>query len=73
MFNAVAHPLTLRLGKGLHSEGGAAKIKPAIQGLMQKQHPATTLDPHNSGVIIVSFVDRDRGAGNVLRPVNLDR
>ncbi|GJE90123.1 hypothetical protein PsYK624_062460 [Phanerochaete sordida] len=28
--------LRIIVGKGLHSEGGAAKIKPAIHGLMQK-------------------------------------
>ncbi|GJE90106.1 hypothetical protein PsYK624_062290 [Phanerochaete sordida] len=62
--------LRIIVGKGLHSEGGTAKIKPAIQALMQKQQLAAKPDPQNSGVIIVNFVDRDRGTGNVLRPVN---
>ena len=58
-------------GKGLHSKGGAAKIKPAIEQLMQKCgepliYPSTysrpsrhqlraELDPGNGGVLVVQI------------------
>ncbi|KAJ7733758.1 hypothetical protein DFH07DRAFT_845337 [Mycena maculata] len=47
--------LHLIVGKGLHSPGGAAKIKPAIEELMQKHHISAELDPHNTGVLVVQM------------------
>jgi len=43
------------VGKGLHSQGGAAKIKPAIEELMQKHQLLAEVDPHNLGVLIVQI------------------
>ncbi|KAF9478631.1 Smr-domain-containing protein [Pholiota conissans] len=41
------------VGKGLHSSGGVAKIKPAIEELIQKYQLTAQLDPTNAGVLIV--------------------
>lgn len=55
----------LIVGKGLHSQGGVAKIKPAIESLMQKHQLVAELDPHNAGVLIVYLGGggRDRAVG----------
>ncbi|KAJ7188356.1 cytoplasmic protein [Mycena filopes] len=45
----------LIVGRGLHSQGGAAKIRPAIEELMQKHQLVAELDPHNAGVLIVQM------------------
>ncbi|KAL1714236.1 hypothetical protein EV715DRAFT_209969 [Schizophyllum commune] len=45
----------LIVGKGLHSNGKAAKIKPAIEQLMAKHNLAADLDPDNAGVLIVQI------------------
>ncbi|EIN11801.1 DUF1771-domain-containing protein [Punctularia strigosozonata HHB-11173 SS5] len=45
-------------GKGLHSRGHAAKLKPAIEELMVKHQLITELDPQNSGVLIVHLDGR---------------
>ncbi|KAF8320655.1 DUF1771-domain-containing protein, partial [Clavulina sp. PMI_390] len=45
--------LNIIVGKGLHSQGHVAKIKPAIEELMQKYNLAAELDPHNAGVLVV--------------------
>jgi len=52
--------LHLIVGKGLHSQGQVAKIKPAIVSLMQKHQLAADLDPHNAGVLIVQ-IGSDQG------------
>lgn len=44
--------IKLIVGKGLHSTNGA-KIKPAIEGLMQRYQLDAELDPNNSGVLVV--------------------
>jgi len=62
--------IKLIVGKGLHSKGHAAKIKPAIEELMVKHHFSAHLDPHNEGVLIVDFAgERGRGlnADEVMR------
>jgi len=41
------------VGKGLHSQGGVAKLKPAIEELIQKHQLSAQLDPNNSGVLVV--------------------
>ncbi|THU95374.1 DUF1771-domain-containing protein [Dendrothele bispora CBS 962.96] len=52
----------LIVGKGLHSTGGKAKIKPAIEELMEKHQLIAELDPNNAGVLIVELnTRRDRG------------
>ncbi|KAK0435992.1 hypothetical protein EV421DRAFT_1716245 [Armillaria borealis] len=43
------------VGKGLHSEGGAAKVRPAIKGLMRKYKLVAEFDPSNSGVLVVEL------------------
>ncbi|KAG6813326.1 hypothetical protein H0H92_012139 [Tricholoma furcatifolium] len=48
-----ASELRLIVGKGLHSKDGTAKIKPAIEELMQKHSLRAELDPYNAGVLIV--------------------
>jgi len=57
--------LRLIVGKGLHSKGGAAKIKPAIEDLMQKHRLKAELDPQNSGVLVIEIdaSSRQRGLG----------
>jgi len=42
-------------GKGIHSNQGIAKIKPAIEKLMVKYNLAAHLDPHNSGTLVVNL------------------
>jgi len=51
----------LIVGKGLHSQGGHAKIKPAIEELMQKHQLVAELDPNNAGVLIVRLDGQGRG------------
>ncbi|KAL1744660.1 hypothetical protein HDZ31DRAFT_63880 [Schizophyllum fasciatum] len=50
----------LIVGKGLHSNGKAARIKPAIEQLMAKHNLAADLDPDNAGVLIVQIGGGDR-------------
>ncbi|KAI0268665.1 hypothetical protein BC834DRAFT_866660 [Gloeopeniophorella convolvens] len=45
----------LIVGKGLHSQNHAAKLKPAIEELIQKHNLTAALDPRNSGVLIVQL------------------
>jgi len=47
--------LSLIVGKGLHSKGGNAKVKPAIEELMQRDRLNAVLDPNNAGVLIVQI------------------
>ncbi|KAF8993688.1 hypothetical protein BDQ17DRAFT_1367988 [Cyathus striatus] len=56
--------LRLIVGKGLHSRG-SAKIKPAIEELMQKHKLVAHLDEDNAGVLIVQInaASRNRGIG----------
>jgi len=53
--------IRLIVGKGLHSTGSHAKIKPAIEELMQKHQLVAELDPHNAGVLIVRLDGQGRG------------
>jgi len=53
----------LIVGKGLHSQGHVAKIKPAIEELMQKHQLSAELDPHNAGVLIVRLGNEQGGVG----------
>lgn len=50
----------LIVGKGLHSQSGIAKIKPAIEELIQKHKLVAQLDPNNSGVLIVYLDSSNR-------------
>ncbi|KZP17983.1 DUF1771-domain-containing protein, partial [Athelia psychrophila] len=59
----------LIVGKGIHSQGGHAKIKPAIEELMQKHQLVAELDPHNAGVLIV----RLDGQGQGMNPDEVSR
>ncbi|KAI0356237.1 DUF1771-domain-containing protein [Trametes cingulata] len=65
--------LRLIVGKGLHSAGGVAKLKPAIEELMQKHGLVAELDEHNSGVLIVNLDGQPSGSGRVLRPDDITR
>ncbi|KAK0195300.1 cytoplasmic protein [Armillaria mellea] len=62
--------IRLIVGKGLHSKGGAAKIRPAIEELMRKHQLVAELDPSNSGVLVVEF-NGARGRG--VRPDEIVR
>jgi len=65
----------LIVGKGLHSTEHVAKLKPAIEDLIQKYNLAAHLDEHNSGVLIVALdgqrSDRALGSDDITR--RLDR
>jgi len=45
--------IRLIVGKGNHSENHMAKIKPAIEDLVQEHNLSAAIDPHNSGVMVV--------------------
>ncbi|KAJ7901739.1 hypothetical protein B0H14DRAFT_2668254 [Mycena olivaceomarginata] len=51
----------LIVGKGLHSQGHVAKIKPAIEELHQLY---AELDPHNAGVLICKLDNAQGGVGS---------
>ncbi|KAH9485355.1 Smr domain-containing protein [Psilocybe cubensis] len=53
------------VGKGLHSQGGVAKIKPAIEELIQRHNLVARIDPNNTGVLIVMLDSQpgQRGMG----------
>ncbi|KIY51055.1 DUF1771-domain-containing protein [Fistulina hepatica ATCC 64428] len=58
--------IRLIVGKGMHSDGQVAKIKPAVEDLMVKHNLQAELDPHNGGVLIVQMgagSPRSRGVG----------
>ncbi|CAL1708287.1 unnamed protein product [Somion occarium] len=61
------------VGKGLHSKNGMAKLKPAIEELMQKNQLVAELNPNNGGVLVVSLDGRERGAGRVMHPDDIAR
>ena len=41
-----------------------AKIKPAIEELMQKERLTAFLDPHNAGVLVVQLQGQGGGKGS---------
>jgi len=41
------------VGKGSHSDDGEAKIRPALEGFFTKQGVSHSLDPKNTGVLVV--------------------
>ncbi|KAH9083550.1 hypothetical protein EDB83DRAFT_2669553 [Lactarius deliciosus] len=43
------------VGKGLHSDAGGAKIRPALEDLVTKRGLIHSLDPYNAGVLIVQL------------------
>ncbi|KAK9372262.1 uncharacterized protein V1513DRAFT_481376 [Lipomyces chichibuensis] len=47
--------LEVIVGKGNHSTGGAAKIKPAVERLCQEHGFQYAVDSDNSGVVIINF------------------
>ncbi|SJL10240.1 uncharacterized protein ARMOST_13624 [Armillaria ostoyae] len=47
--------IRLIVGKGSHSEGGEAKLRPAIMKLMRKYQLAAEFDLSNSGVLVVEL------------------
>ncbi|WVF65287.1 hypothetical protein IAT40_000011 [Kwoniella sp. CBS 6097] len=68
--------LRVIVGKGLHSAGGKAKIKPAVEDLMRKYNLSARLDEDNAGVLIVDLQGRggqgrSRDAGGLVD--NLDK
>jgi len=63
----------LIVGKGLHSENHVAKIKPAIEELMQKENLTAEIDPSNSGVLIVYVDGQSRGTGTAVGADEISR
>ncbi|WWD21271.1 hypothetical protein CI109_105755 [Kwoniella shandongensis] len=53
--------LKVIVGKGIHSQGGVAKIKPAVEGLMRKYNLTAHVDPDNAGVLIVDLTGQHQG------------
>ncbi|KAI9456617.1 hypothetical protein F5148DRAFT_984370, partial [Russula earlei] len=47
--------IRLIVGSGNHSENHMAKVKPAIEGLMQECNLSAEIDPQNPGVLIVQL------------------
>ncbi|KAG2146399.1 DUF1771-domain-containing protein [Suillus bovinus] len=47
--------IRLIVGKGLHSNGNVAKIKPALEDLMKRLNLPFEVDPLNAGVLIVQL------------------
>jgi len=52
------------VGKGLHSQGSVAKIKPAIEELMVKHQLTAAIDPRNAGVLVVTLNQGGQGMGS---------
>lgn len=48
------------VGKGNHSEGGVAKIKPAVEEFCQREGLSLTVDPKNSGRVWIAL-DGEQG------------
>ncbi|KAG8980651.1 hypothetical protein FRB90_007574, partial [Tulasnella sp. 427] len=62
------------VGKGLHSQGSVAKLKPAIEDLMAKHQLACNLDPHNAGVLIVALNNSNgMGADEITQRIEDDQ
>ncbi|KAI6118282.1 hypothetical protein F5141DRAFT_1097547 [Pisolithus sp. B1] len=45
--------IRLLVGKGLHSDGQVAKIKPALEELMKRRSLPADVDPDNAGLLII--------------------
>ncbi|KAK4685551.1 hypothetical protein P7C73_g4596, partial [Tremellales sp. Uapishka_1] len=54
---------TLRVivGKGIHSQGHVAKIKPAVEDLMVRYNLTAHIDPSNTGVLLVNLKGQQGG------------
>ncbi|KAI0690187.1 hypothetical protein C8T65DRAFT_745909 [Cerioporus squamosus] len=61
------------VGKGLHSTNHVAKLKPAIEELIQKHGLVAELDEQNAGVLIVNLDGQQTGRGPVLGADELTR
>ncbi|WRT69317.1 uncharacterized protein IL334_006301 [Kwoniella shivajii] len=69
--------LRVIVGKGIHSQGGRAKIKPAVEDLMRKYNLTAHVDPSNTGVLIVDLQgrgggQRSRDAGGLVDQLDKD-
>lgn len=54
--------LVLVVGRGLHSAGGMAKLRPAMQSLLMRHNLRATVGVPNEGCITVEFVSKaERG------------
>ncbi|KAG5367007.1 Smr domain-containing protein [Yarrowia sp. B02] len=53
------------VGKGLHSAGGVAKIKPAVEKLCNQHRLRHHIDPKNSGVMIIELPNGPQQPGQV--------
>ncbi|EIM82692.1 DUF1771-domain-containing protein [Stereum hirsutum FP-91666 SS1] len=62
----------LIVGKGLHSPQHAAKLKPAIEELMQKHNLVAAIDAENAGVLIVQLDGGRPPAGGTREILGVD-
>lgn len=53
--------LRVIVGKGLHSENGIAKLKPAIDRLCQESGLKHYIDKKNTGVLVIDFAGSSNG------------
>ncbi|GJE90114.1 hypothetical protein PsYK624_062370 [Phanerochaete sordida] len=60
--------LHIIVGKGLHSKGGVAKIRPAIEDLMDQYELVAVLDPYNVGVLLVRLDGGRKVSTSALSP-----
>ncbi|KAH8990464.1 hypothetical protein EDB92DRAFT_1863877 [Lactarius akahatsu] len=49
----IVHNRRTNLGKGLHSDAGGARIRPALEVLCTEQGLDHSLHPNNAGVLVV--------------------
>jgi len=66
------------VGKGLHSQGSVAKLKPAIEDLMVKHQLTAAMDPQNAGVLVVTLNQRQQAgqgmdSGEIAQRIQDDR
>ncbi|KAG0696970.1 hypothetical protein DFH29DRAFT_1004161 [Suillus ampliporus] len=47
--------IRLIVGRGLHSGGNVARIKPALEDLMRQHNLPAEVDPQNAGILIVQL------------------
>ncbi|KAH3686796.1 hypothetical protein WICPIJ_002218 [Wickerhamomyces pijperi] len=62
--------LNVIVGKGIHSQNGVAKIKPAVEELCQEGNFQCHIDPKNTGVLVVNLQNaRIPNSWNSIQPL----
>jgi len=49
--------LEVIVGKGLHSKGGVAKLKPAVEEMCEEAGFRSYIDPKNTGVLVIELTN----------------